>query len=218
MKEVEALLNFITNFGWLAVIIVIFAESGLMAGFFLPGDSLLFISGTLVQRQIFHVDIVLFIACLWLAAVLGNSTGYYLGRKFGRKLFRRPDSRFFRQEYLEQAEKFYEKNGSKTIVIAMFVPIARAFAPVVAGIAHMSYKKFALFNISGAFVWVSSFTLIGYLAGGVIEKYHINIELAALIVIFLSLLPGIIHLLQEPDNRQKIKHHAKRVVTRNKKT
>lgn len=215
--EMEALLHFITNFGWLAVLIVIFAESGLMVGFFLPGDSLLFVSGTLVQRGIFNVDIFLFVALLWLAAVCGNSTGYYLGRKFGRKLFRKPDSRFFRQQYLEQAEKFYEKNGSKTIVIAMFVPIVRAFAPVVAGIAHMSYKKFVLFNVSGALLWVSSFTLLGYFAGGIIARYNINIELAALVIIFLSLLPGIIHLLQEPDNRQKIKHHAKRVVTRRKK-
>jgi membrane-associated protein len=211
---VEALLNFITNFGWLAVMIVIFAESGLMVGFFLPGDSLLFVSGTLVQRDIFHVNIALFIVCLWLAAAAGNSTGYYLGRKFGRKLFRKPDSRFFRQEYLQQAEAFYEKNGSKTIVIAMFVPIVRAFAPVVAGIAHMPYRKFALFNVIGALVWVSSFVLIGYLAGSVIERYHINIELAALVIIFLSLLPGIIHLLKEPENRAKIKHHARRITTR----
>lgn len=218
MKKVEALLNFIVTFGWLAVLVVIFAESGLMVGFFLPGDSLLFVSGTLVQRDVFHVDIIPFIACLWLAAVLGNSTGYYLGRRFGRKLFRNPNSRLFRREYLERAEKFYEKNGSKTIVIAMFVPIVRAFAPVVAGIAHMPYKKFALFNIAGALVWVSSFTLAGYLAGGVIERYNINIELAALAIIFLSLLPGIIHLLQEPQNRQKIKHHAKRVITKRKKT
>jgi membrane-associated protein len=211
---VEALLNFITNFGWLAVMVVIFAESGLMVGFFLPGDSLLFVSGTLVQRDIFHVNIALFILCLWLAAAAGNSTGYYLGRKFGRNLFRKPDSRFFRQEYLQQAEAFYEKNGSKTIVIAMFVPIVRAFAPVVAGIAHMPYRKFALFNIIGALVWVSSFVLIGYLAGSVIERYHINIELAALVIIFLSLLPGIIHLLKEPENRAKIRHHARRITTR----
>lgn len=210
----EALLEFITHFGWLAVVAVIFAESGLMVGFFLPGDSLLFVSGTLVQREIFQVNISLFIALLWVAAVAGNSTGYYIGRKFGRKLFRRPNSRFFRQEYLQQAETFYEKNGSKTIVIAMFVPIVRAFAPVVAGIAHMSYRKFVLFNVVGALVWVSSFTLLGYLAGSVIEEYHINIELAALTIIFLSLLPGIIHLLKEPENRKKIRHHVRRTIRR----
>lgn len=214
----EALLHFILHFGWLAVILVIFAESGLMVGFFLPGDSLLFVAGTLVQREIFSINIGVFIVLLWLAAIAGNSTGYYLGRRFGRKLFKNPESRFFRQEYLEQAETFYKKNGSKTIVIAMFVPIVRAFAPVVAGIAHMRYRTFVLFNVAGALVWVSSFTLVGYLAGNIIARYHINIELAALIIIFLSLLPGIIHLLKQPENRQKIKHHAKRVVSRRKKS
>lgn len=214
MEEVEALLNFITHFGWLAVIAVIFAESGLMVGFFLPGDSLLFVAGTLVQRGIFQIDIYAFIAFLFIAAVLGNSTGYYIGRKFGRKLFRRPNSRFFRQEYLAEAEAFYEKNGSKTIIIAMFVPIIRAFSPVVAGIARMSYKKFVLFNLTGAAFWVTSFTLLGYYAGSIIEKTGINIELAALIVIFLSLLPGIIHVLKEPENRKRITHHVRRSLRR----
>ena len=208
------LLNAITHIGWIAVLIVIFAESGLMVGFFLPGDSLLFIAGTLVQQGIFHINIFVFVVCLFVAAVAGNSTGYFLGRKFGRKLFNRPNSRFFRQEYLLEAEKFYEKNGSKAIVIAMFVPIVRAFAPVVAGIAHMPFQKFALFNILGAAVWVSSFTLLGYFAGDVIERTGVNIEAAALIVIFLSLLPGIIHLMKEPENRAKLKHHARKIVRR----
>lgn len=210
----EALLNFITHFGWLAVVAVIFAESGLMVGFFLPGDSLLFVAGTLVQRGVFQIDIYAFIICLFLAAVLGNSTGYYIGRKFGRKLFRRPDSRFFRHEYLAQAETFYESNGPKAVIIAMFVPIVRAFSPVVAGIAHMSYKKFVLFNLTGAALWVGTFTLIGYYAGAAIEKTGINIELAALIVIFLSLLPGIVHVLKEPENRQKIHHRIRRTIKR----
>ncbi len=207
MKSVEALLHLITHFGWLAVLAVIFAESGLMVGFFLPGDSLLFISGTLVERGIFKVDIWAFIICLFIAAVLGNSLGYAIGKKFGRKLFTRPDSRFFRHEYLMQAEKFYEKNGSKTIILAMFVPIVRAFSPVVAGIAHMPYRKFITFNIIGAALWIGIFTLLGYYAGNIIEKLGINIELAALIVIFLSLLPGIIHVLQQPEYRTKI--HSK---------
>lgn len=210
----EGLLNLITSYGWLAVLIVIFAESGLMVGFFLPGDSLLFIAGTLVQQQIFHINIWLFVALLFLAAVAGNSTGYYIGRKVGRRLFRKPDSRFFRQEFLQQAEKFYEKNGSKAIVLAMFVPIVRAFSPVVAGIAHMPYRTFVTFNLIGAAIWTSLFTLLGYFAGNVIEQLGINIEVAALIIIFLSLLPGIAHVLSEPENRAKIKHHAKKQVER----
>lgn len=210
----EGLLNLITGYGWLAVLIVIFAESGLMVGFFLPGDSLLFIAGTLVQQQVFHINIWLFIALLFLAAVAGNSTGYYIGRKVGRRLFRKPDSRFFRQEFLQQAEKFYEKNGSKAIVLAMFVPIVRAFSPVVAGIAHMPYRTFVTFNLIGAAIWTSLFTLLGYFAGNVIEELGINIEVAALIIIFLSLLPGIAHVLSESENRAKIKHHAKKQVER----
>lgn len=214
----EALLHFIVNFGWLAVIAVIFAESGLMVGFFLPGDSLLFISGTLVQQGTFSVNIFAFVVLLWFAAVLGNSTGYFLGKKYGRRLFRRPDSRFFRQEYLQSAEDFYEKHGNKTIVYAMFIPIVRAFAPVVAGIAKMPYERFVIYNVAGALVWVSAFTLLGYLAGDVIERMGINIEVAALVIIFLSLLPGIIHVLKEPERRaaikHRVKHHAKRIVSR----
>lgn len=210
----EGLLHFITGFGWLAVLIVIFAESGLMVGFFLPGDSLLFIAGTLVQQQIFHINIFLFIALLFLAAVAGNSCGYYIGKKFGRRLFRKPDSRFFRQEFLQQAEKFYEKNGPKAIVLAMFVPIIRAFSPVVAGIAHMPYRTFITFNLLGAALWTGSFTLLGYFAGDIIEKMGINIEIAALIIIFLSLLPGVAHVLSEPENRAKIKQYAKKHIDR----
>ena len=216
----EGLLHAITGLGPLAVMIVIFAESGLMAGFFLPGDSLLFIAGTLVHQHIFAINIWLFVLLLFVVAVAGNTTGYYIGRKVGRRLFRRPDSRFFRQEYLQQTEKFFEKNGSKAIVMAMFVPIVRAFSPVIAGISHMPYKTFITFNIIGAAIWTASFTLLGYFAGGVIEKLGINIEVAALLIIFLSLIPGLVHVLKEPENRAKIKHHVKkhtaRVIHRNR--
>lgn len=213
----EALLHFITDFGWLAVVLVIFAESGLMVGFFLPGDSLLFVAGTLVQRGIFDVNIGVFIACLFVAAVIGNSTGYIIGRKFGRRLFTESSSRFFRQEYLLQAEAFYSKHGPKTVVLAMFIPIVRAFAPVVAGIAHMPYQKFLAFNLLGAAIWTTSFTLLGYAAGDAIQRLGINIEIAVLIIIFLSLLPGIIHVLQQPEQRAKLRSRARRAYRRYKK-
>jgi len=216
IKVMENLLHAITNLGPLAVILVIFAESGLMAGFFLPGDSLLFIAGTLVNQGIFHINIFAFAALLFAAAVIGNTTGYYIGRKIGRRLFQRPDSRFFRQEYLQQAEKFYEDNGSKAVVMAMFVPIVRAFSPVVAGVSHMPYRTFVTFNLVGAFIWTCGFTFLGYFAGTVIQKLGINIEVAALLIIFLSLLPGIAHVLKEPENRAKIKHHIKKRITRRK--
>jgi membrane-associated protein len=180
-----------------------------MVGFFLPGDSLLFVAGTLVQQGVFDIHPAVLIALLSLAAIAGNSTGYLIGRKVGRRLFQRPNSRFFRQEYLHEAEIFYEKYGGKTIMLAMFVPIVRAFTAVVAGIAGMPYRKFVLFNVIGAVVWTSSLTLLGYFAGDLIHRLGINIEVTVLVIIFLSLLPGIIHLLQSPNRRQAIKKHIK---------
>lgn len=200
----EALLEFITHFGPFAVAAVIFAETGLMVGFFLPGDSLLFTAGFLVQQQIFVINIHAFAALLFLASIAGNSTGYLFGHRVGRRLFRREDSRFFRQEYLVRAEEFYEKHGSKTIILAMFVPIVRTFTPIVAGISGMNYRKFLLFNVIGAAIWIGSFTYLGYFAGSYIRAAGINIEVAALIIITLSLMPGIIHVLKEPERRAHI--------------
>lgn len=209
MSEMEALLEFITHFGPYAVAAVIFAETGLMVGFFLPGDSLLFTAGFLVQQQIFDINIHFFVAMLFVASILGNSTGYLFGHRVGRRLFKREDSRFFRQEYLHKAEEFYEKHGSKTIILAMFVPIVRTFTPIVAGISGMKYQKFLLFNVIGAFLWAVGFTYLGYFAGSYIKAAGINIEVAALIIITLSLLPGIIHILKEPEHRARIKHHMR---------
>ena len=213
----EALLNFITDVGWLAVAAVIYAESGLMIGFFLPGDSLLFTAGFLVQQHFFSINIHAFVFVLFIAAVLGNSTGYMFGHRVGRRLFQRKDSRFFRQEYLEQAEAFYEKHGSKTIILAMFIPLVRTFTPIVAGISKMSYQKFLTFNVIGAALWTSSFTYIGYFAGEFIHKIGLNIELTALIIIGLSLLPGVFHILKEPEHRARIKHHVRRAISSRKR-
>lgn len=210
----EALLEFITHFGPYAVAAVIFAETGLMVGFFLPGDSLLFTAGFLVQQQVFSIDINLFVFLLFLASIAGNSTGYLFGQRVGRRLFRREDSRFFRQEYLRRAEDFYEKHGSKTIIIAMFVPIVRTFTPIVAGIGHMNYRRFILFNVIGAAIWIGSFTYLGYYAGAYIRAAGINIEVAALIIIALSLLPGVIHVLKEPERRTAIRQRVGKLARR----
>jgi len=210
----EALLEFITHYGPFAVAAVVFAETGLMVGFFLPGDSLLFTAGFLVQQQLFDINIHLFALMLFAASIAGNSTGYLFGHRVGRRLFQREDSRFFRKEYLSRAEDFYEKHGSKTIILAMFVPIVRTFTPIVAGISGMNYRRFLLFNVIGAAVWIGSFTYLGYFAGSYIKAIGINIEVAALIIITLSLLPGIIHILKEPERRERIKHRAKRIISR----
>lgn len=200
----EALLNLITGLGVLAVIAVVYAESGLLIGFFLPGDSLLFTSGFLVQQNIFTINIHLFVFLLFIAAVLGDSTGYTFGRRVGRRLFDREDSKFFKKEHLLRAEQFYQKHGSKTIVLARFVPFVRTFAPIVAGVSQMSYRHFLIYNILGAALWTASFTYLGYFAGSAIKAAGINVEVAALIIIAISIAPMIIHALKEPTTRNKL--------------
>lgn len=201
----EAFIHFITGFGVLAILFVIFAESGLLFGFVFPGDSLLFTAGYMVQQGILRIDITLFIALLFIAAVLGDNVGYSFGRKVGRKLFEKDNSRFFKKKYLIQAENFYKKHGSLTIVLARFVPIVRTFAPIVAGASKMHYRRFLIFNLIGGLIWTVSFTLLGYFAGAALTKSGVNIEIAALIIIFLSVAPMVIHALKQKETRAAIK-------------
>lgn len=208
----EAILEFITHLGWLAVVATIFAESGLLIGFFLPGDSLLFTAGFLVQQNILPINIHLFVLLLFIAAVLGDSVGYAFGQKVGRKLFERENTRFFRKENLERAEAFYEKHGAKTIVIARFVPIVRTFAPIVAGSSKMPYRTFLMFNIIGGALWTISFTYLGYFAGKLLIEQGINVELVALIIITISIAPVLLHILSEKDRRLKLIEGTKREI------
>ena len=201
----EAFIHLITGFGVLATLFVVFAESGLLFGFFFPGDSLLFTSGYLVQLNILSINIHLFVFLLFVAAVLGDNVGYATGHRFGRKLFEKENSRFFKKKHLEQAEKFYAKHGSLTIVLARFVPIVRTFAPIVAGASKMHYHTFLLFNLLGGALWTSAFTYLGFFAGKALTDAGINIEVAALIIIFLSVLPMLIHALKDKKNRAVIK-------------
>lgn len=218
----EALIEFITHLGWLAILFVIFAESGLLIGFFLPGDSLLFTAGFLVQQGILPINIHLFVALLFVAAVIGDSTGYAFGHKVGRRLFYKKESRFFHRRNLEIAEEFYEKYGPRTIIIARFVPVVRTFAPIVAGISKMNYSQFLTYNLIGGALWTVTFTYLGYFAGDFIQDLGINIEVVALFIVFISVAPPIIHLLKVPENRtrvkQQVKKQAQRVVKRRKKT
>jgi membrane-associated protein len=208
------LLELITHIGWIAVLAVIFAESGLMVGFFLPGDSLLFTAGFLVQEGLFHINIHLFFILLFCAAVLGNSTGYFFGHRVGRRLFQRKDSRLFHKDNLDMAERFYEKYGSRAIVLAMFVPIARTFTPIVAGISEMSYQKFVTYNIIGAALWTATFTYLGYYAGGYVRHLGLNIELVALIIVFLSIAPALIHILRDKSRRRSVGTQLRNIVKR----
>ena len=184
-----------------------------MVGFFLPGDSLLFTSGFLVQQQVFHVNIHLFVLLLFLCAALGESTGYFFGKKVGRKLFERENTRLFRKENLVRTEQFYEKYGPIAIVLACFVPVVRTFVPIVAGISNMTYRQFLPYNLLGAALWTSIFAYLGYFAGGALERVGINVEVAALIIIFLSISPMLIHVIKDPTRRKNFVVGIKREFT-----
>lgn len=218
--NMEAFINFIISLGILAILFVIFAESGLLIGFVFPGDSLLFTAGYMVQQHILPINIHLFVLMLFVAAVLGDNVGYSFGHKVGRKLFDKPNSRFFKKRYLEQAEAFYQKHGSLTIVLARFVPIVRTFAPIVAGTSKMHYRTFFIFNLLGGGLWTATFTYLGFFLGKVLTDMGVNIEVAALIIIFLSVSPMIIHALKDKERRKMIIQSVKRqidVVFRRKK-
>jgi len=178
--------------GLFGIVFIIFAETGLMVGFFLPGDSLLVTAGLFAARG--DLDVAWLIPSLMLAAVTGNATGYYIGRRAGRALYSRPNSFFFRRQHLIRTREFYERHGGKTITLAQFMPIVRTFAPVVAGAAEMTYRRFATFNILGAILWINSMILTGYYLGRVIPQEELDKRIHLIIagVIFLSLLPGIV--------------------------
>jgi membrane-associated protein len=201
LHDPEGLKDLISAGGYLLLFAIIFAETGLLLGFFLPGDSLLFMAGTLCavilpghSEPLMNVTIL--IPLLIVAAITGDATGYLIGRKIGPALYNRPDSRFFKREHVQKTHDFYEKHGPKTIVLARFVPIVRTFAPTVAGVAGMSYRTFALYNILGGVLWIVSMTLIGYFLGN-IPMVKENLEKAVLLIVFLSILPMIIHFVQE---------------------
>jgi membrane-associated protein len=181
--------------GLIGLVAVVFAETGLMVGFFLPGDSLLVTAGLFAAKG--DLNIVWLNLALMAAAIAGDATGYWIGRRAGHALYSRPNSFFFRKQHLVKTHEFYEKHGGKTIVIARFVPIIRTFAPVVAGAAEMTYRQFALYNIAGGIGWVASMTLIGYFLGRAVPDIDKHIHIVVAVVIFLSLLPGIISILRE---------------------
>ena len=219
----ESLIHAITGLGIAAVLLVVYAESGLLIGFVLPGDSLLFTAGYMVNQAILRLfghplNIHLFVAAIALMAILGDSTGYAFGHKVGRKLFLKPNSRFFKKKYLEQAEQFYQKHGSLTIVLARFVPIVRTFAPIVAGASRMHYNTFLLFNIVGGALWAAIFTYLGYFAGEILTGAGVNIEVAAIIIILISVAPMAIHALKQKSTRDKLKYQLSVLFSKGKRT
>jgi len=180
--------------GLTAMTAIVFAETGLMVGFFLPGDSLLVTAGVFAAAG--QLNVWTLNALLVVAAIAGDTVGYWFGRRVGQALFKRPKSLLFNPAHLRRAHDFYEKHGGKTIIIARFMPIVRTFAPIVAGMGEMNYRRFLSFNVFGGLLWVVSMTGIGYFLGK-IPGVREHIEVVILIVIFLSILPGIIAFARE---------------------
>ena len=195
----------IRSFGTIGLIVIIFAESGLLFGFFLPGDSLLFTAGLFAARGDLNLAVVL-IGC-FVAAVVGDQVGYAFGRKAGPSIFRRPNSRLFKQEHIQRADEFFEAHGAKTILLARFVPVVRTFVPILAGVGAMKYRTFLVYNIIGGLLWAVGVTMLGYILGDQIGADNIDKYLLPIIavVIFLSILPAIIEVLR---HRRKAKAEA----------
>ncbi len=202
---IDTLLEWLGVYVYFGLFFIIFAETGLAVGFFLPGDSLLVVAGLFAAAG--KLDLWIMMISLFVAAVVGDAVGYYSGKKMGKAIFSRPKSRFFNPNHLVKAHAFYEKYGGKTIIIARFVPIVRTFAPIVAGAADMTYKNFLFYNVFGAFIWITSMLLAGYYLGGLVEsafgiKLEEHIDKVVIVVVFLSILPMIIEYIKARRERK----------------
>jgi len=180
--------------GYVVILFVVFAETGLAAGFFLPGDSLLFVAGLFAADGKFNLFALLI--GVFLAAVIGDAVGYLTGAKMGPRLFKRQKSLLFRPSHLQKAQAFYEKYGGKTIIIARFVPIVRTFAPIVAGAAQMPYRQFVIYNVIGGFLWVFTMILGGFFLGRAFPALREHIEIVVIVIVALSLMPPVIEYLK----------------------
>ena len=211
----------------LIVAAIIFAENGLLIGFFFPGDSILFTLGFLIQgTNSFKLDLNIYLAILvlFVAAVIGANVGYMFGRKFGPRLFKKPNSLLFRQENVTKAQNFYDTYGGKTIIIARFIPIVRTFVPLVAGIAKMEYKTFMIFNIIGGLIWTAGITGLGYFLGKLLTSAGIDVDTILLpfiaLILIVSVAPALYHLMKDKRQRQAIweatKLEWKKIIERKK--
>ncbi len=200
MPDLESIIRTV---GYIGVFTIVFTESGLLFGFFLPGDSLLFTAGFLASQGFFDIATLAF-GC-FVAAVLGDSVGYWIGHTFGKRLFHKEDSLFFHKDHLVRANAFYKKHGGKTIILARFMPFIRTFAPVVAGIGDMQYTTFLFYNIFGGLLWAIGLTTTGFFLGNIIpdvDKYLLPIVIA---IIFISISPGLYHAIKTKEQRQQLR-------------
>jgi len=187
--------HLILTTGYLGIFFIVFAESGLLFGFFFPGDSLLITAGLLASQGYLDIKILILISAL--AAIMGDSVGYWFGKKTGPRIFKREDSLLFHKKNIIRANEFYKKHGGKTIILARFFPFIRTFAPIVAGVGIMEYRRFLSFNLFGGFFWVLATTLLGYFLGNVVPNIERYILGVILVVVVLSALPGLIHFWKE---------------------
>ena len=189
--DVEELLNSLSPYGEIVLWLIIFAETGLLIGFFLPGDSLLFTAGILAGQG--KLDIAMVVTGCFIAAVIGDQVGYMIGKKLGPRLFTRQESRLFKQEYVERTRGFFERHGPKTIVLARFVPVVRTFTPVMAGVGEMEHRTFTIYNVVGALLWAVGVTLLGYALGDAIgEDIDAYLLPILAVIILVSLLPALL--------------------------
>lgn len=198
------LTQFVTDYGlWTygLLFLIIFCETGLVVTPFLPGDSLLFLAGTLAAQPQTGLSPHILFGLLLVAAIIGDALNYTIGKFFGERLFSNPDSKIFRQSHLQKTHDFFEKYGGKTIIIARFVPIVRTFAPFVAGMAKMSYARFAIYNVTGALLWVGAFIYVGYSFGN-LDWVQSNLKLLIVGIIFVSILPAVIEVARHKLSKQ----------------
>jgi membrane-associated protein len=210
--------SLIVGGGIIAIAAIIFAESGLLIGFFLPGDSLIFTAGFLISQGVVDFNIWILCAILFVCAAAGDSVGYEFGHKVGRRLFKKKESKVFKPEHLATAEKFYEKHGGKAIILARFVPIIRTFAPIVAGIGKMTYRHFLAFNLIGGFIWTFGVTLLGYFLGNWFTSMGLGVDQvllpAIVLILLISVAPMIIHILKDKKSRDAVFGQVKIVFDR----
>lgn len=209
MFDLRSLLGLI---GYAGIFGVVFAESGLLIGFFLPGDSLLFTAGFLASQGVFHIGLLASIT--FIGAVLGDSVGYAFGHRVGRRIFVKTDSLLFHRQNLLRAERFYEKHGGKAIVLARFLPVVRTFAPILAGVGSMAYPKFLAYNVVGGALWAVGLTVLGYFLGSAIPDVDTYLLPIVVGIVLLSLLPTVFHVLRHKEDRARLAHGLRRISRR----
>ncbi len=201
--------------GYLGIFLIAFAESGILLGFFLPGDTMLFTAGFLAYKGLFNYWLL--IAITFSAAVLGDTVGYTLGRKIGPAIFKKNDSILFHQDHLERARHFYERHGCKTIILARFMPIIRTLAPILAGVGKMNYPRFVIYNIAGGALWTFGLITIGFYLGSVIPNIEYFVLPIVLFILFISVVPTLVTILKNKNYRERVVNQIQNIFRARKK-